>query len=239
MSRRGLFITATDTGVGKTVVTCALAWALRQRGVDVGVMKPVATGAIEQDGRLVSEDALALRESAGVADPLDLINPLLYRAPLAPIPAAALDGRVVDLDVVRDALHQLRGKHPAMLIEGIGGILVPLVRGYTVADLAAETGLPLLIVARDSLGTVNHTLLTVEAAQRRRIRVLGIVFNNAAGAPDGPAGSAGRQEILAETGLPDLGRIPHLRPLPPGGAAGLAAACAASLRLDTILTAIG
>ncbi len=170
----GLFVTGTDTGVGKTVVACALARALRAAGIGVGAMKPVETG-VGPEGPL---DALALRAAAGSDDPLDVVCPERFALAAAPSAAAAAEGRSVDLEGIRRAAKTLRGRHPFLLVEGAGGLLVPLARGFSMADLAAELGLPVLLVARASLGTINHTLLSLEAAERRGLALAGVVVSH-------------------------------------------------------------
>jgi dethiobiotin synthetase len=174
LGRRGLFVTGTDTGVGKTVVGCALAEMLRQRGVDVGVMKPIETG-VGPQGPL---DAIALVEAAGVDDPLGLVCPQRFDLPAAPSIAAAHEGRSVDLQAVRSAYAALRERHAFLLVEGAGGVLVPIAPGYSMVDLMGELALPLLVVARAALGTVNHTQLTLEALERRGLDLAGVVISH-------------------------------------------------------------
>ena len=235
----GLFITGADTEVGKTLVSCALARILRNRGHDVGVMKPVATGAVEVDGRRVSEDALLLREAAGVSDPLELINPILLGPPIAPVPAAEMDGIAPDVSLIGESFRRISDSHDITIVEGIGGILVPIVRGFTVADLAARLGLPVIIVSRPALGTVNHSLLTIEAARRRGIEPLGVVFCASRPYCAGPAERTCPREITEESGVKSLGHIPYLGALAASGLDSLAEACAERLDVDTILAALG
>ena len=176
MEHAGVFVTGTDTGVGKTVIGCAIAEALRRRGIDVGVMKPIETG-VGVQGPL---DAIALVEAAGSTDPLDLVCPQRFELPAAPDVAAAREGRRVDLAAIRTAFRTLRGRHAFLLVEGAGGLLVPIAPGYAMADLMGELGLPVLVVARASLGTVNHTLLTLEAIERRALPLAGVVISHGA-----------------------------------------------------------
>ncbi|MBS1107111.1 MAG: bioD [Deltaproteobacteria bacterium] len=171
---RGLFITGTDTGVGKTVVAGAIAAALRRRHRDVGVMKPIETG-VGTQGPL---DAISLCEAAGATDSLDLVCPQRFALPAAPSVAAAHEGRTVDLEVIRAAHAELSRRHAFLLIEGAGGILVPIRAGYSMADLAAEFDAPLVVVTRASLGTINHTLLTLEAIERRGLVLAGVVISH-------------------------------------------------------------
>lgn len=176
----GLFITGTDTGVGKTFVSCALARGLRAAGIDVGVMKPVETGVSESG----PEDARALIRAAGVKDELDLVCPIQYAMPAAPEAAAAAEGLAAaafSTDRIRRAFSTLSDRHAFMLVEGAGGILVPFDEKTTMAELPKLLGLPVLIVARTSLGTINHTLLTIEACATRELDLLGVVLSHATG----------------------------------------------------------
>lgn len=164
MSGRGFFVTATDTGVGKTFVTAALATALRARGRDVAVFKPVQSGATAEDP---SGDAVLLGADCVYA----------FAAPLAPLVAARAEGRTIELEPILARARELVREHELLLVEGAGGLLVPLADDFDLADLAVALGLPLVIVARAGLGTVNHTLLTIEAARARGLELAGVVLN--------------------------------------------------------------
>ena len=179
---RGLFVTGTDTGVGKTVIACGLARALRQRRVEVGVMKPCETGV----GPKGPEDAAALRAAAGVSDTIEEICPQSFALPAAPSVAAQVEGRVVDLERIRFASKTLAARHDFLLVEGAGGWLVPIAPDFAMADLAAELGYAILVVARASLGTINHTLLTLESIEHRGLPLAGVVVNHAGGILSGP-----------------------------------------------------
>jgi dethiobiotin synthetase len=205
---RLILVTGIDTGVGKTLVSGGLAAALARRGVDVGVMKPFATGAIRVRGRLVSEDARFLQQAAGVDDSLKLINPVCLRPPLAPAMAADVARKDIDLNAVWTAWDQLTSRHSTMIVEGVGGLLVPLVTGFTVADLARKWKLPIVIVTRPSLGTINHTKLTVLAARSHRLRILGLVINSAVRSRQGLAELLNPAALVAETDVPLLGEVP-------------------------------
>ena len=173
-------------------------------------MKPFATGAIRVGGRLVSEDAQFLRKVSGVKDPLELINPICLRPPLAPPMAAKVAGKKINLKAVEAAWAKLTSLHSTMVVEGVGGLLVPLVTGLTVADLARRWKLPLVIVTRPSLGTINHTKLTVLAARSYRLRILGLVINSAVRFRPGLAERLNPAALVAETGVPLLGEVPFL-----------------------------
>ena len=176
-ARHGLFVTGTDTGVGKTVVACALLRAFRARGVDVGAMKPIETG-VGPEGPL---DALALREAAGAGDALDDVCPQRFALPAAPTVAARAEGRRVDAGAIYAAHGRLTARHDCVIAEGAGGLLVPATEELSMADLARKLELPLLIVARAALGTINHTLLSLEAATERGLAVAGVVISHADG----------------------------------------------------------
>ena len=184
MSRppRGLFITGTDTGVGKTVVACGLAAWCRAQGLDVGVMKPVATGGrwVRQRGaaRLVSDDAVRLARAARATDDWALINPVCFEEPLAPWTAARRLHTAIRLKRVHEAYRILAARHDVLIVEGVGGLLVPLTARVTIADVAKRMGLPLLVVARPGLGTLNHTLLTLQCLRQLKLPCAGVVVNH-------------------------------------------------------------
>ena len=169
---KSIFITGTDTGVGKTHVTALLLAELRSRGVRAAAFKPIACGA---GGR---RDAKIYAELMDHEQPLDVLNPIYLRYPLAPSVAAKLERRRIDLAKIRRAYSQLTTHYSPVLVEGAGGLLVPIARNYYVANLARDLGLPVLIVARLGLGTINHTLLTVRQAQAMGLHVCGIVLND-------------------------------------------------------------
>lgn len=207
---RAVLVTGTDTGVGKTIVAAGLAAALARRGLDAGVMKPIATGGVHRRGRLVSADAEFLRRAAGVRDPLEWINPVCLEPPLAPSVASRLTRRPVDLRAVGKAFRILASTHDRLVVEGIGGLLTPLRERFTVAHLARRLGLPLIIVARPTLGTINHTALTVLAARTLGLNVLGLVVNHHARFPIGAAERTNPAVLESETAVPLLGEVPFL-----------------------------
>jgi dethiobiotin synthetase len=204
---RGIFITGTDTGVGKTYVGAGIAAALRASDVDVGVMKPVETGCALRKGKLVPSDALHLASAAGAEDPLDLVNPYRFRRPLAPSVAAALDRRRISIGRISRSFRELIRRHDFLIVEGAGGIMVPLSGTYLYLDLASELKLPVLIVARPGLGTINHTLLTVSALRRAKALISGIVIDYGRNEKQGPAERSNPQVIARLSGVPVLGII--------------------------------
>ncbi|HVE38996.1 MAG TPA: dethiobiotin synthase [Planctomycetota bacterium] len=207
---RAFLVTGTDTGVGKTVVTGGIAAALARAGADVGVMKPFATGAIRVRGKLVSEDALFLQKASGMQDPLDRINPICLKPPLAPSMAAEVVKKRIDFRLVQQAYRELCARHSTMIVEGVGGLLVPLLIGFTVADFARRLKLPILIVTRPALGTLNHTALTVHAARSYKIPILGLVINHARSGRRGLAERLNPAALRKLTRVPILGEIPYL-----------------------------
>ncbi len=173
----GLFVTGTDTGVGKTYVSAIALTQLRSAGIDVGAMKPVETGCAEAEGELIPADALSLVEAAAVRDDMRLVAPYRYRAPVAPFVAAEMEGRPIDPLRILEAFAGLSVNHSFILVEGAGGALVPLTGSYTMLDLAVELELPVLVVAASRLGAINHSLLTLEACGGRGLEVACLVLN--------------------------------------------------------------
>jgi dethiobiotin synthetase len=204
---QGLLITATDTGAGKTYVTASACRALRREGRPFRVCKPVATGAQRVGGRWLAEDTRLLADAADERD-LDAVTPWAFPAPAAPPVAARLAGASLTLDGLAAAVRRLAAQGVPVLVEGVGGLLCPLTEGETVADLVAVLGLPLLVVARRSLGTLNHTLLTLEVARRRGLRVAGVVVSETA-----PVSSAAEEtnveELRRRIEAPLLAVVPH------------------------------
>jgi dethiobiotin synthetase len=199
-----LLVTGTDTGVGKTFVACALAHAWRAAGRRVGVVKPVETG-VESE----PEDARRLAAAADDCSPLDDICPYRLRAPLAPAVAARLEGVVVDVDRITALIERRAREVDVLVIEGAGGLLVPIAGTTTYLDLAARVPLPLLLVAANRLGTVNHCALTARVAAGARVMVHGFVLSQPA--PTTDASAVSNVDTIADmTGLRCLGVLPHL-----------------------------
>ncbi|MEW6145416.1 MAG: dethiobiotin synthase [Thermodesulfobacteriota bacterium] len=199
----GVFITGTDTGVGKTVITAALAWILVQAGKRVAVMKPVQTGT-----GLPGMTDIEFVESVLDAkfDPDDTCI-YRFREPLSPLAASRISGIKIDTGKIKQVFEKLRSAHDIVIVEGAGGLLVPITEDYLMADLARDFGIPLLIVTRPDLGTLNHTALTVEAARRRGIDILGVVINRFPPSP-GPAERTNPGFITLMTGVPVIGVFP-------------------------------
>lgn len=177
----GLFVTGTDTGVGKTYVTSLIARSLKAAGCHLGVYKPVASGCRATPEGLVSDDAASLWEAAGRPGELDRVCPQRFAAPLAPHLAARREGREVDASLLRSGLDYWLNRSEFVLIEGVGGLMSPMTEDEYVADLAHDFGLPLLVVTANRLGTIHQTLTTLIAAASFRggLEVAGVVLNQA------------------------------------------------------------
>jgi dethiobiotin synthetase len=204
----GLFFTATDTGVGKTTVAAAVARELRRLGHSVRVCKPVATGARWAAGRWVSDDSVILADAAGMAGRESEVTPWAFPEPVAPPVAANRHGVVLNVASLAGAVSRQAHNGSAMLVEGVGGLLCPLTERETVADLAVELALPLIVVARRSLGTLNHTLLTLEVARRRDLHVAGVVVNETE-YPEGLAAATNVEELRCRICVPLLAVVPY------------------------------
>jgi dethiobiotin synthetase len=198
-----LFITGTDTGVGKTFVTAALLAELRRRGVRAAAFKPIACGT---GGR---HDAEIYAEIMKRERPLDMINPVYLRYPLAPSVASRLEHKRINLHRIRDCYRRLVSTYDVVLVEGAGGLLVPIRDDYSVADLAKTLRLPLLVVARLGLGTINHSLLTVRMAREAGLKVRGIVLNDTVGGRHGLAEKTNIRTVPKLCDAPLLGVMPH------------------------------
>ncbi len=214
-----LIITGTDTGVGKTYVACGMAAALQRRGLDVGVFKPFCTG--------TRDDVLALQRAVHSSAAPEQINPVFLPLPLAPYRAAAVAGGTLDIAGVLRAFDLLRHQHDVVVVEGIGGLMVPLCRTagriYSFRDFCADCGAAVLIVARRSLGTLNHTWLTVDACRAAGLPVLGVLFNDTAPQAELEPVSS-NPAVLAEcAAVPLLGCVPY------AAAAAVFDACVAPL----------
>jgi len=211
---KGFFITGTGTEVGKTVVSMAVIGALRSMGLDVCGMKPVESGCDS-----IATDGAALLEASGAGEPMELITPFVFRVPLAPLDAARLEGRRVDAEAIVSTALELASRHEALVVEGVGGLMVPLAEnGYLVRDMVRDLGLPVIVAANTALGTVNHTLLTVEAIERSGLVFAGVVLNNTVPSRDEMVAISSLRLIEELSGRPVLGELPYIEDEPPGGA---------------------
>ncbi len=177
----GVFITGTDTGVGKTIVTAALAYHFSSMGLSVGVMKPVETG-VDNPGEL-GPDGKLLRWAAQSNDPDDQISPFRLCLPASPHQAAKAESSKIDIEAITKAFDSIRQDKDIVLVEGAGGLMVPLRGGFLMADLITEMQIPALVVTHPHLGTLNHTLLTTFSARAMSIDLCGMVINKMPAAP--------------------------------------------------------
>jgi dethiobiotin synthetase len=203
----GIFIAGTDTAVGKTFVGGLICAALRGRGLRVGVMKPAESGCDACEGELVPADANYLRETSGCSAPLAVVCPYRFAEPLAPALAAERASTTIDLLRIRECFAQLRADHDVLIVESAGGLLTPLTDTHTMRDLAVAMALPIIVVARNVLGAINHTALTVASARQAGLNVLGIVLNHTAHADD-TAALTNAQAIARWGGAPLLSVVP-------------------------------
>jgi dethiobiotin synthetase len=210
MGADGIFITGTDTEVGKTLIAAGLVVALQDQGIDVGVMKPLESGAPCFESAPIPKDAFYLKEIADIQDDLDLINPYCFQAPLAPGVAAEREGVEVDLQRIKGAYEELKGRHQFMVVEGAGGLLVPIAKGTLLPELIKLLDLPLLVVARSTLGTINHTLLSLSYCQQEGLDVVGMVINKSTPDAD-PAADSNPQLITQFSRAPVWGSFPYLK----------------------------
>jgi len=206
---KGIFITGTDTGVGKTFVAATLAAYLRDAGYRVGVMKPAETGCEERDGKLIPADAMRLKDASGCAEPIERICPYRLAEPLAPSIAAARAGVKIDVDHMLAVYAEISATHDVTLVEGAGGLMVPLLPSYTYADFARVFKLPLLVVAANRLGVINHLLLTLEHASCQGLSVLGYVLNRNSNETS-LAADTNREVLSNLSGVPCLGELPFV-----------------------------
>lgn len=193
-----LFLTGTDTDVGKTYVAARLVRALRRAGHDTVGLKPICCG-----GR---EDAEALHAASDGAVTLNDVNPVWLRAPAAPYAAAMIEGRAIDLDLIRETFARLRAAHASLIVEGVGGWRVPITRDLAVSDLATEFSLPVAVVVANRLGALNHTRLTVESIRASGLVCAGVILSQTQPPTDEPNLAATTNRAVLE----DLLDVPIL-----------------------------
>jgi dethiobiotin synthetase len=209
--RFSLFVTGTDTGVGKTFTTAAIAALAVASGRSVTVIKPVQTGVLPRE----PGDIDVVRHAVGPTPLLRTEEPYRFKAPLAPSVAVRLEGTAIDPPTLVRRCREVTHGADIILVEGAGGLLVPLANHYLMADLARELRLALLVVTRPGLGTLNHTALTVEAARSRKLETLGLVISGYPAEPD-VAAETNPRLLVEMTGLPLLGVLPWVPGLSTG-----------------------
>lgn len=207
--KKGIFITGTDTGVGKTFVAVGLIKAMKAKGLDVCPMKPVESGCRIMKGKLLPEDTVRLLKASGVDESIDAVNPYRLKHPVAPSVAADIEGLKIDRKRICSAYKRLAGKYDMTIVEGAGGIMVPVYKKYLFIDLIDDLGLPIVIVSRPGLGTINHTLLTIEAARNRGLGILGVIINYVVKSKTGLPEKTNPDLIRKLSGVPVIGIVPH------------------------------
>lgn len=216
MPPKGFFITGTDTGVGKTVATACILAAFKNRGINTGVMKPIETGVDPACNSMANSDAEFLLQVGQTGDASGDICQYRFKTPASPWQAALMEERSPpDPDVILNSYKRLAGKHDAVLVEGVGGLLVPLQEKYMVADLIRELGLPVILVIPLRVGTINHALLTLEAARRRDIPIAGIILNASDGQVKSDVEKLHPEMIEKLSGAKVLGECPFIANLSP------------------------
>ena len=206
---KSFFVTGTDTDVGKTYITAGLAVTFRKMGLDVGVMKPFAAGTAQKKG-FKSEDIKILSKSAQVHDPENLINPQFFKIPASPYTAWKKLKIKPKVSTILSSFKKLSKLHETILVEGMGGVMTPILKDYYITNLIKEMNIPALIVTRSKIGTVNHTIMTVKMCEKYKIPVKGIIINNFdAGYPIKQLTS----DLQNLTGVKVLGSIPFLKDL--------------------------
>ncbi|MEK6545130.1 MAG: dethiobiotin synthase, partial [Nitrospinota bacterium] len=199
---KGIFITGTDTGVGKTVISAGIALLLRSKGINVGIMKPIQSG-----GRW---DTDFLIKASGVKDEIELVNPCYFKKPLAPLTASEIEGVQIDITAIKNAFDELCKRHDIVIMEGIGGLLVPLTEDYFVSTLVSELNIPIIVVSHSGLGAINHTMLTTNHAKEMGIDIIGIIFNKTKKKKKGLAEKTNPSVIERLSGVPVLGTLPYV-----------------------------
>ncbi len=208
---KGFFITGTDTGVGKTVIAGAIIKVLQSLGVKTCAMKPIESGCGKEGPVLIPYDGMFLKQAAHMDDPISLVVPCCFENPLAPLAASELEGKSVSIDEIKKAYYALYKSYEAIVVEGIGGLMVPIKKDYYVVDLAKELSLPLLIVAKPGLGTINHTMLTLNYALEAGLEVAGLIINYSR-PPENSLAEKTNPSLLAEIcPVPVIGAFPYLK----------------------------
>lgn len=215
---KGIFITGTDTGVGKTVIAAGIIRAIKRKGINAGAMKPVETGCKigqgeQHEEELITADAMFLRKVAGMHEPVDIVCPCRFLQPLAPMAASEIEGKPFDMDAVINAYGTLKSNYEFLVVEGAGGLMAPLDSSpFFVADLIRALDLSAIVVTRAGLGTINHTLLTVLHALREKIKVAGVIINHSEPPLNTIAEQTNPDVLKRLCPVPVLGPVPWIDP---------------------------
>lgn len=208
---KGIFITGTDTSVGKTIVTAGLGILLKNRGINIGIMKPIHTGCIEEKGKLFAPDTELLKTLLDLKEPSETITPYMFKMPVSPLVASEMEEREIITDKIISKYEKISRDHELTLVEGIGGIAVPVKKGQLISDIIRILKLPIIIVTRPYLGTINHTLLTIRFAEINNIKIAGIIVNYSESKTMDISEKTNVQVIEKISGIPILGIIPLIK----------------------------
>ena len=204
---KSLFIAGTDTDVGKTYIAAGLAVTFRNMGIDVGVMKPFAAGRAQKKG-YKSEDIVILSKAAKACDPEKLVNPQFFKIPASPYTAWKTLKTKPKISTILSSFKKLTKLHDMILVEGMGGIMTPILKDYYITNLIKEMKIPAVIVTRSKIGTVNHTIMTCKMCEKYKIPVKGIIINNF---DDGYPIPELKRDLQNLTGIKVLGSIPFIK----------------------------
>ena len=205
---KSYFITGTDTDVGKTFVTAGIASAMKKMGIDVGIMKPFAAGTPQKNG-YKSSDVQILSKAAQVNEPEELLNPYFFPIPASPFTASKNLGIKVDIKIVMNSFKQLSSLHDVLLVEGMGGIMTPILENYFIINLIKNMNLETIIVTSSRIGTINHTIMTNEMCQRYGIKIRGLIINNLES--NGYPINELKRDLEELTKKPVIGSIPFIK----------------------------
>jgi len=212
-SAKGFFVTGTDTGVGKTIITAALIKAASLLGFRTCGIKPIETGCLREGDMFIPSDGIFIKTIAHMEETVNHISPSCFEEPLAPLPASEIEGTQVDFEKIMKEYASLSQKYDVVIIEGIGGLLVPIRKDYFVLDLARDFGLPVIVVSKPGLGTINHTMLSVHYAIKEGLSVAGIVINYSR-PPEGSLAENTNPDVIKKISpVPIIGIFPYLKDL--------------------------
>jgi len=194
---KALFITATDTGIGKTFIAAGLGYVAQVKGLSVGMSKPISCGGIE--------DAEFYKNKLKLKDSIDVINPVKFKLPLSPYAALKMEKKKIDIAKIKRSIKYLIRQHDIVLIEGLGGAMAPVKKNYYVADMIRDLKMPCIVIARAGIGTINHTLMTIDELKKRKIRIAGIIMNGFGG---GEISQGSNAQVIEElSGIKVVGMI--------------------------------
>lgn len=208
---KGFFITGTDTGVGKTVIAGAIIKVMQSFGIKACAMKPIESGCGKEGDILIPYDSTFLKQAAHMDEPIKQVTPFCFESPLSPLAASEIEGKKISIDEIKKAYYKLYKSYEAIVVEGVGGLMVPIRKDFYILDLVREFSLPLLIITKPGLGTINHTMLTINAALSAGIEVAGLIINYSR-PPENSLAEKTNPQILKEIcPVPVIGTFPYLK----------------------------